>query len=682
MQELNLGERMALQSNTKEVSFAEATQQIKLSTDIIDVIGRHVALRRAGRNYIGLCPFHSEKSPSFSVSAEKQMFKCFGCGEGGDSLSFLMKIENKSFGELILDLAHEQGIQIEKTGQTRAHTDELDLMHQLNQAAQQFYTQKLQQHSATLDYLYEREISDHWQAKFALGFAPEGWENLVGHLQSQFSVLQHTPTTLEKSGLGNLRSEGQGYYDRFRNRLMIPIHNDKGLVVAFGARALNPEDTPKYLNSPETPLYVKNRILYGYYWAKESIRSKGYAIIMEGYFDVMRAHMSGVTQAVGVCGTALTDMQVKLLTRAGATTLYLCFDHDKAGKTAALRSIELIENQLFDQGLSVTVIQLEGGKDPDDYLKTNSQAAFETRLEQAIDFLSFKFECALEQVPAIQSDEGRVKAVQVVTQILLKIENPVLRQNYIRRLAEQIGISEEVLLAETKRQEKRNETYQNKKNYKTDAILNRDKRYQNSKTISLHETPQSGIKHHHVAREKLLLSYTFVNESGYSAMMQALQETEDLQLRSPSAFKLVEALRSDYRDSEGVSQFETLSQRLQIRFHQEEDIKTLAYLAECIMLSDEHTHIKEALGADLHSAYFQEKLKREIQDVLSTVQHHHRQNELNGLIQEAKLSDDERALQVQQELRDRFKQRLSQDTPRANLRVPQFLNPSDTKQGV
>ncbi len=335
------------------LTFAEAAERVKGGLDIVDVIQRHVVLKKTGRSYTGKCPFHNDKSPSMNVSREKGIFKCFACGVGGDSLTFLMKIENKTFGELIRDLAQEQGIDIQYEGQqaetVQIQRDARQKILALNESASQWFALQLQTAAAqeVRQYLSKR-YTDTQQCQqaiqaFHLGYALPGWENLTPYLKSQFDFVQANPDLLNTAGLASTRDHGQGQYDRFRHRLIIPIHDEKGQVVAFGGRALSDEDKPKYLNSPETLLYKKSQILYGFHQAKDSIRQSRSAIIMEGYFDVITAHLHGITEAVGSCGTAMTDSHLKLLTRFGAQTVYLAFDSDEAGLKAALSAIQLIE---------------------------------------------------------------------------------------------------------------------------------------------------------------------------------------------------------------------------------------------------------------------------------------------------------------------------------------------------
>ncbi len=651
----------------RQMTFQEAANAVKLSLDIVDVVGRYVALRRAGRNYIGLCPFHQEKTPSFSVNHEKQMFKCFGCGEGGDTLSFLMKHDNKTYGEMITELAQDQGIDIIREGHYQKQKDDLDIIYKLHSLAQKFYQEQRQKSDTVKAYLEERQVDSNWQNHFGIGYAPPGWENLVNYLKQHEPQVSQTPNSLEKAGLANLRSEGNGHYDRFRNRLMIPIHDDRGRVVAFGGRNLDPEDIPKYLNSPETPIYVKSRILYGYSWSKEAIRTDKYAILMEGYFDVIAAHMAGISQAVGVCGTALTESHLKLLQRAGAEKLYLCFDSDKAGQNAALRAIELVQNQLLDQGILVKVVLLPGEKDPDDFLKTQGKERFLECLENAQDFLSFKFAKALsERSEDINTSEGRIQAVQSITPMLLEIRQPVIRQEYIKQLADQLHITEETLMLEVNRLEKENPTYQNKKNYQNDAIFPSPDRYIGKKpwgTPKRRQRPEDitifrqklSQKIPITEKEHLLLSYLLLSEEGYRLVMQTLPQ---LQIQSPQAetfLKTVYTLEGQWRT------IDELIHQLSSTFHTSGQEEQLQFLAHRIMVAGEIEESYENASRGLKSLNHREKLNRDIDEIANRILFLQKRTALNVLAQHGKQheqeEDDQLALQIQLQLREELKAR-------------------------
>ncbi len=442
--------------------FAEAAERVKSGLDIIDIIQRHVILKKMGRNYAGKCPFHNDKSPSMNVSREKGIFKCFACGVGGDSLTFLMKIENKTYGEVIRDLAQEQGIEVAYEGQSAeiasVQRDARQKILDLNYSAAKWFEEKLREPSAqgVMNYLSGRyQGADDCQKaiqQFQLGYAPAGWENLTPHLKEKFDFVQANPDLLVTAGLASNREHGQGHYDRFRNRLIIPILDDRGQVVAFGGRALSDEDKPKYLNSPETTVYKKSQVLYGFHQAKDAIRQNKAAVVMEGYFDVISAHLGGITEAVGSCGTAMTDSHLKLLTRFGAETVYLAFDSDEAGLKAALSAISLIEPYMDSSELQLKVLIVPDGKDPDEFIRHHGGDAFRALMANARHFLNFKFDMALRGIP-VHTPEGRIQAANRITPLLASIQRPATRSEYIKLYSEKIAISEEALLLEVKRYE-------------------------------------------------------------------------------------------------------------------------------------------------------------------------------------------------------------------------------------
>ncbi len=446
--------------------FTDAADRVKSSLDIVDVIQRHVILKKSGRNYMGKCPFHNDKSPSMNVSREKGIFKCFSCGVGGDALSFLMRLNNKTYGEVIRELAQDQGIDIIYEGQNAdvvaAQKDTRQKILELNAAAARWFQERLTDPTAqpVLDYVAGRYPDEALRAqalsRFEVGYAPPGWENLTPHLKTKFDFIQANPDLLVTSGLANSREHGQGHYDRFRHRLIIPIHDEKGQVVAFGGRALvgqnGEEDKPKYLNSPETIVYHKSNVLYGFYQAREAIRQQKAAVVMEGYFDVMTAHLAGVTEAVGSCGTAMTDSHLKLLTRFGAETVYLAFDSDEAGLKAAMSAISLIEPYMGSTDLQLKVLIVPNGKDPDDFIRQQGGEAFRGLMRDASNFLVFKFDMAIRGLD-IRTSEGRIQAANRLTPLLGNLHRPSVRAEYLKTYAEKIGISEEALALEVKRYE-------------------------------------------------------------------------------------------------------------------------------------------------------------------------------------------------------------------------------------
>jgi DNA primase len=512
------------------MSFTDAANVVKASLDILDVVSRHVVLKKAGRNHLGLCPFHPEKTPSFNVNREKNLFKCFGCGESGDALTY---------GEVIRELAQDQGIQIlserQNPEEAAKQQDSRQSILSLNQTSQTWFQQQLASSAgeAVRQYLTRRNIDDALIQSFGLGFAPPGWENLTGYLMHQSDAVRANPSLLDEAGLANKRPEGGTYYDRFRNRLIIPIHDEKGQVVAFGGRALSDEDKPKYLNSPETTVYVKSRVLYGMHQAKEAIRQSKYAVVMEGYFDVISAHWAGIPQAVGSCGTALTDSHLKLLTRFGAETVYLAFDSDEAGLKAAMSAIELIEPYLSSSGLSLKIVVVPNGKDPDEFVRqagARAHEAFTQLLSEAQSFLDFKFHYALRGL-SLHNQEDRLTAVTRITPLLARIGQPVLRSEMLKRYADRLGVSEEALALEVKRYERsfspvKKEFPSFPNNFsKKDAISKSSRRsYKGTQKAAVPRFTENiselrkPLAPKHIAAETTLLRLFFLNTESYRTM--------------------------------------------------------------------------------------------------------------------------------------------------------------------
>jgi DNA primase len=314
----------------------DAVAEVRARADIVEVIGEAVVLKRSGRNFTGLCPFHQERTPSFNVNPEKQIFRCFGCGEGGDVFSFVMKSQHQTFPEALKGLADRYGIQLPDR---RPDDDERTHMREVNDQAASFYQQMLANEefgAKARAYLQDRGVGPDLQKKFGLGFAPGQWDSLHRYLLGQ-----KVPTPLQESAaLVRPRGSGSGHYDYFRNRIMFPIHNEASQVVGFGARAIDPGDEPKYLNSPETLLYRKGNLLYGLNQARDAIKARDSAVLMEGYMDVIMAHAYGFNHAVGVLGTALTPAQARILLRyTPGKRVVIAFDADRAGQVAAERGL-------------------------------------------------------------------------------------------------------------------------------------------------------------------------------------------------------------------------------------------------------------------------------------------------------------------------------------------------------
>jgi len=631
------------------IAFSEAADRIKSGLDIVDVIQRFVILKKMGRNYMGKCPFHNDKSPSMNVSREKGIFKCFACGVGGDTLTFLMKIENKSYGEIIRDLAQEQGIEIAYDGQNadalNTHRDARQKVLDLNYVAAKWFREQLQEAAAEPVRAYlSRRYADEADRqmvleKFQLGYAPSGWENLTPHLKQHFDFVQANPDLLSTAGLSNIRDHGQGHFDRFRNRLMIPILDDKGLVVAFGGRALSDDDKPKYLNSPETMVYHKSQVLYGLSQAKETIRQQKFAVVMEGYFDVISAHLGGVTQAVGSCGTALTDSHLKLMARFGAETVYLAFDSDEAGLKAALSAIVLIEPYMASSEIQVKVLIVPDGKDPDDFIRHFGGEAFQALIDQAKHFLAFKLDMAIRGVD-IQTSEGRIQAANRVTPILADIRQANTRAEYLKLYAERIGLSAQALLLEVNRLEQaRHPVYPKSWNHfersgdkqaisKTGwTSLKRTKPQLTDNILEL----RAPLAAQHTAAEKNLLMLTLANPESFRLMMHFISNSADFALENPEHQEILEGLRSLTRNPENTKIdpsangfWGTLIEKMnQLYLDRPHVLHTFAELA----LTAESFYESLGLG-ELSGTQFQEKIAALAQEQVKVLQTWNRRRQL------------------------------------------------------
>jgi DNA primase len=363
-------------------------EAIRDRIDLVELVSDYVRLERAGRNFKGLCPFHTEKTPSFHVSPALNRFHCFGCGASGDVFTFLMRIEGLSFREAMRRLAERAGIELREEPLPQESPDERDRLRKLVYAANFFYRQCLRRAPHAQQYLAQRGLTPETIVAFELGYAPDGWEHLLRFLQRHnFSLAD-----AEQAGLLKARVDGSGYYDRFRNRITFPIHDASGRVVAFGARTMGDEE-PKYLNSPETPLFEKRNTFYGWHLARGEILRQKTALIVEGYLDLIMLHQHGFTHSLATLGTAFTEAHAARLKRL-AERVYLMFDSDAAGVRAALRAGEA----LAQAGIPVLVVRLPQGDDPDSLLRTQGAPALQRALETAIPLAVFGIEQVLREL--------------------------------------------------------------------------------------------------------------------------------------------------------------------------------------------------------------------------------------------------------------------------------------------
>ncbi len=414
----------------------DAKEQVRSATDIVQLIGERVALRRVGRRYTGLCPFHQEKTPSFSVNPEYQIWHCFGCGKGGDVFSFLMEIDQLSFPEALRELADRAGIELPRR-EAGAGTEARDRLYEANAMARDFYQAQLRGPAGARarDYLATRGFQGEILDRFEVGLAPDAWDGLLVALGKLLP-----PRVLEDAGLAVRRGDGSGHYDRFRNRVVFPVLTATGRVAGFGARALDPSDTPKYLNSPESMVFRKGNLLFGLSLARKAIRERKQALVAEGYLDAMRLHAVGLDHAVSTCGTALTPEQARLLSRLDCEAVLL-YDGDDAGIRAADRALD----PLLAAGIATRVLTLPPGEDPDSFVKKEGAGALRTLLEErARDVPQFLAESKLSGAAAQNpSAEARVRRF---VGLLARVSDPIRRQFLLRRGAEVFRLDESVLL--------------------------------------------------------------------------------------------------------------------------------------------------------------------------------------------------------------------------------------------
>ena len=514
------------------LTYQDVVAQIKDRLDIVDVVSKHVILKKSGGNYWGCCPFHNEKTPSFSVSPAKQIYKCFGCGEGGDVLSFLMKINNQSFAEVVKEQAEILGIELPNNfDKSKDNKDIKEQIYSCMKDAAEFYKKTLLENktSEAYQYLANRGITDENIETYRLGFAPNAYDAL-----QKFLKVKHNEEIQEKAGLIIKRENGNGFIDRFRNRITIPIFDEKGNIVAFGARAIEAGQNPKYLNSPETLVYNKSHVLYGLYHAKEAIKEKDSIVIMEGYFDVISAQVNGLKNAVGACGTALTDSHVKLISRyTQSRKIYLAFDTDKAGQMATKRGAEVIKEAFsglgnikqFDESFASTsentdryscelrVVVPPEGKDPDEFIRENGAEAYAQVLRQAPLLVDFQIESVLKAYQKGMSPVEKSAIVKEVLPYLLEIGNNIVRDEYVKIVSSRLDITENSLQKELLNSSGKglNNTYSQKPKPQTQLapIV--------KKSLNISEKAQ-----------KNLLSMYLINESSYNiqTLNSILKEVE------------------------------------------------------------------------------------------------------------------------------------------------------------
>ncbi|MBN2687187.1 MAG: DNA primase [Deltaproteobacteria bacterium] len=420
----------------------EIIEEIKTRAQIVDIVSEYISLKQAGKNYVGLCPFHQEKTPSFSINPEKQIFYCFGCGEGGNAISFIMKINNMSFPESVRHLADRLGIPIpvkELTAQQRETAGERETLCRINRLAANYFSRNLAsgEGKEAARYLFDRGIGDAVIKEFGLGYAYEGWNSLMNFLAGNRVSLE----TAEKVGLIASNAKGR-HYDRFRGRIMFPIEDMNGRVIGFGGRVIG-KGEPKYMNSPESPVYVKRKTLYGLYRSRNEIQKRNEAVIVEGYFDFLALWAAGITNVVATLGTALTKEQIGLIRRL-TKNVAMVFDPDEAGKSAVERGVAIS----LEEAMNARIVMLPEGDDPDTFVRKYGKDAFEDVVREAPSMVNYYID---HMIGGGTTFADKLASARDSIGFIRKIVDPVQRNLFVKMVAEKLGIDQEVLKSEVGR---------------------------------------------------------------------------------------------------------------------------------------------------------------------------------------------------------------------------------------
>jgi DNA primase len=514
-----------------------ALAELRSAADIVEVISEHTRLKKAGRSWKGLCPFHSERTPSFNVNRDKGLYYCFGCGAGGDVIHFVRQIDRLDFPDAVEALAQRFGVVIPQRRSRGPRDDRREKLLEAVAAAQRFYAGQLEKPgNRAAAYLDERAVPAPIWGKLGLGYAPDSWESLAKAIGPAYPE-----TLLLEAGLLQPRPEGKGSYDRFRNRLLFVLKDERGRPVGFGGRALSADAEPKYLNSPESPIFLKKRILYGLSDAREAIRKHDRAVLVEGYFDHLALLLAGLEETVASMGTALTPEQAEKLRRLCARVV-LCYDGDAAGRNATRGALSL----LLAQGLAVQVARLPESQDPYDVLQREGPASLAARVEEAPDYLTWLMEDLRPSETGISSSEKRERC-RFITEVLKTIPDKILSYEEHRRLAQQVSIPLDVL-------------WERPRAAAPEAVRPAGTPG-NAATLSTGEVP---------AHERRLLQI-LAHGSGYNSLILGTLREE--WLTHPTSKRVVAALRGAAGTGEAID-----SQRQIAQIREDSDIALLARL--------------------------------------------------------------------------------------------------------
>lgn len=613
------------------LTFEDVVSQIKDKLDILEVVSKDVILKKNGGNWWGLCPFHKEKTPSFSVNPAKGIYKCFGCGEGGDALSYLLKTRGITFIDLIKELADDFGLELPNTHSDVKTKDTKTQMIKACSRAAEFFQHSLfasSDGSVALSYLNNRGINEKIIKRYMLGFADKDVSSLYKALKKEFS-----DEILEKAGLILKTAKGD-YIDRFRGRISIPIHDENGDIVAFGARAIEEGQNPKYLNSSDSLIYNKSKLLYGLHFAKDAIKQLDSTIIMEGYFDVISAQANGIENCVASCGTSLTSEHIKLISRfSRSRKIYLAFDTDSAGIKATSRGAEVIKEAFtglgnikqFDESYTdatsdkyaceIRVITPPEGKDPDEFIRNEGAEAYFRHLEHAPLLIDFQINEALKKRHTAKSPNDKMKLVKDIIPILAEIQNKIIRSEYVKMVASTLNIDENAMQSEINK-------------FDTDIPVVRN----NFNPIV---TNSSNILE---KAQKNLLSLYLIYESpvALKELNTIISEVEFVDKRLIIVKDTIDKLICS------VNNVKALSEKLYTTFAQDEDLKALITDLICISEPFNKLSIKD--------------FKAVIEENINKINDCHlefEKNEIRNLYKNANDNDNE-ALKIQMKLRDKI----------------------------
>ena len=626
-------------------TFQELIAQIKDRLDIVEVVSKEVILKKQGSHYWGLCPFHKEKTPSFSVNPKLGIYKCFSCGAGGDALSFIQKTRNLEFYPMILELADQLGIEVPRQFDKSESKDLKKNMLKATKAAAEFYNDMLLNHknpeiNAALEYLTGRGITKDVIKKYGLGVAPKAFSTLYDILKKDYSN-----EVLEKAGIIMESREPGKFIDRFRNRIIIPIQNEAGDYVAFGARTMEKDGQPKYLNSSDSMIYNKSKVLYGLYTARDAIKEEDGVILMEGYFDVISAQAHGIENAVAACGTALTPDHVKLLSRyTKSRRIYLSFDTDSAGQKATGRGAEIIKEAFsglgnvkqFDESYistsddkyacEIRVICPPEGKDPDEFIRTIGADSFKQIVQNAPLLIDFQLNSILKHKKDINTPLEKTRFVKDIIPILQEINNDIVRTEYIKMVATALNIDEKALALEVRRRKTTPVTREESDNKNITKIV--------TKNVTVLEKAQ-----------KNLLSVFLVPDSHFSfaqinEMIGDTAFTDETLINVKSTIdKLICT----------VNNVKELIENLYTEYRENPDIQQV--LADVAAISETFTNLDPK---DFQTIIEENKNK------INECQREKEKENLRKLYINA-VDDDTQALKIQMQLRDKINKRLNSE---------------------